>query len=422
MVNRVWVILGIVRVMMIIGLCYGIFGNGGDGNRLDEIGGMFMDEYPQIMIGCPVGVGRSYVLSEYLNHIYNLDYPKKKIHIALLFNHPKQDSQIAVPHGTMNQPSTPTDETSRIREILRAFKRKAENKYHKITIVEYEGNYEDRTIQGRRAQGRWMDYFAEIRNEWIGLRCPEDRYVFSVDSDILVPRDSLKRLLGHGVDVVSLLIANGQINDPFISPNRIDNFLNPYTVVYPGVNPHYIARSNSVGVMAFNVMMKYPLRVRRPRNKYDQFNYRHVDPAELHVREVLNYDKEFYDEHLHNIPDLGPWTVPTRYGRLVEVDMTGACYLIDSKVLDAGVKYGFHHQGEDCFFCAMAQEYGFKLYCDYTLRADHIMSEQIFHSWKASKGLRVLGFRPDRVKSKTRLPGAGLESSVPVVLEKVEVY
>jgi len=409
---------------MITRLCYSISGSGGEGSRLDEIRdynseeGVNMGENPHVMIGAPIGVGRSYVLPEYLNHIYNLDYPKKKIHIAILFNHPKQDSQIAVPHGTMNQPGTPSNEASKIREILRAFKRKAENKYYKVSIVEYEGNYEDRTIQGRRAQGRWMDYFAEIRNEWIKLREKKDQYVYSIDSDIFVPRDSLKRLLEHNVDIVSLLIANGPITDPFISPNRVDNFLNPYTVVYPGVNPHFISRSNSVGSMAFNVMMKYPLKVSKGRNKYDLINYKHIDPAELHVREIENYDKNIFTKHLRNIPDLGPWTLPTRYVPLTEVDMTGAAYLIDCRVLDAGVKYGFHHQGEDCFFCAMAQEKGFKIYCDYTIKADHIMDENIYQSWKASKGMRVLGFKPDRVKSKTQMP-SGMGETIPVVLEKV---
>lgn len=375
-------------------------------------------KYPEVMIGCPIGIGRSYVLSEYLNHIYNLDYPKKKIHIAILFNYPKKGEQLAVPHSTINQPPTQGDEVDKIREILSAFKRKVGGKYRKVTITEYTGNYEDRTIQGRRALGRWMEYFAEIRNHWISLRTKEDQYVYSVDSDILIPKDSLKRLLEHNVDIVSLLLANGPINDPFISPNRIDNFLHPYNVVYPGVNPHFISRSNMSGRMAFNVMMRYPSKVTHGKNKYDYINYRHADPAELHVREIQNYDKTIYNEHLRNIPDLGPWTVPTRYGHLTEVDMTGAAYLIDCRVLDAGVMYGYHHQGEDCYFSCMSQDMGFKLYCDYTIKADHIMSEDVYQSWKAGKGMRVLGFKPDRIESKTQMPN-GMGETIPVVLEKV---
>jgi len=41
-----------------------------------------------------------------------------------------------------------------------------------------------------------------------------DQYIFSVDSDILLPSYSLKRLLSHKKDIVSLLIYNqaGQYN------------------------------------------------------------------------------------------------------------------------------------------------------------------------------------------------------------------
>jgi len=374
---------------------------------------------PNVMIGCPVGPGRSYVLPLYLKHIYDLDYPKKKIHIAILFNHPKRDAQVAVPHSTLNQPTVNNeDEVGKIRNILRTFKRKTKSEYRKITIHEYTGNYEDRTIQGRRALGRWMEYFASIRNHWIRMRKPVDEYVFSVDSDILVPKDSLKRLISHRLDIVSLLLANGPVTDPYISTNRLDNFLLPYNITYGGVHPHFISRANMTGKMAFNVMMEYDSPVRNPRNKYDSTNYRHVDPAELHVRETLNYDSEVYYDNLENHPNLGPWTVPQRYGELAEVDMTGAAYLIHRKVLDSGVMYGFHHQGEDCYFCNMAKEHGFKLHCDYTVRADHIMSEEVYRNYVQTKQLRVLGF-PN--KGKPKLVN-GLESNVEVVLEKVKSY
>jgi hypothetical protein len=372
---------------------------------------------PHIMIGCPVGVGRSYVLPLYLQHINKLDYPKKKIHIAFLFNYPKTTGDVAVPHSTINtQPTNNKDEIEKIRRILKTFKRKTRNQYFKISIVEFEGNYEDRHIQGRRALGRWMEYFAEIRNQWIGLRDAKDEYAYSVDSDVLIPKDSLKRLLNHKKDIISLLIANGPISDPHISPNKIDNFLLPFQV--NGLYPHFVSRVHATGQMAFNVMMKYNSRVRGARNKYDEQNYRHINPAELHIKEILNYDPVYYFNNLKKSLIPGPWLVPTRYGDLVEVDMTGACYLIHRRVLDAGVEYGFHHQGEDPYFCCMAQDYGFRLYCDYTLTADHIMNEEIFKQYVMSRQLRVLGMLTPKseVKPKKKLK---IESSVPVVLEKV---
>jgi len=379
---------------------------------------MVRGKLPNVIVGCPVGVGRSYVLPEYLKHIYNLDYPKKKIHIAILFNYPKSKGPIAVPNTALNSKAIDRSEIVKIRGILKNFKRKAKHQYRKITIHEYHSNYEDRTIQGRRALGRSMHHFASIRNYWIGMRKPNDEYVFSVDSDILVPKDSLKRLINHRLDVVSLLLANGPVTDPYISTNRLDNFLLPYNITYGGIHPHFISRANMAGRMAFNVMMEYDSPVRNPKNKYDGTNYRHVDPAELHVRETLNYDPKVYYDNLKNHPNLGPWTVPQRYGELAEVDMTGAAYLIHRRVLDSGVEYGFHHQGEDCYFCNMAKEKGYRLHCDYTVRADHIMSEDVYRSYLQSKQFRVLGF-PNKNKPK---PSNGLESPVPVVLEKVKSY
>lgn len=379
------------------------------------------DNYPHVMIGCPIGVGRSYILPHYLERLTKLDYPKKKIHIAFLFNYPRSEGEIAVPHSAIHQtPQTNKDEIENIRTILKKFKRKTRKQYRKISIHEYQGNYEDRTIQGRRALGRWMEYFAEIRNKWTGMRDPKDEYIFSVDSDILIPEDSLKKLVSHKLPIVSLLIANGPIQDPHISPNLIDNFLLPYTVAYPGVNQDFIMRAHASGQMAFNVMMKYS-RVKGGRDEYDNVNYRHIHPAELHCREIQNYDKRVYMDNLKNIPELGPWMVPQRYGQLCEVDMTGAVYLIHHKVLDSGVEYGYHHQGEDCHFSAMAQDKGFTLHCDYNVRADHIMNSSIYRDYLASRRMRVVGYRPPEGEGKRVKPvhkKADL-SSLPVVLEQV---
>lgn len=377
---------------------------------------------PEVMIGCPISTGRSYILQEYLKHLYELDYPKKKIHIAFLFNHPKSGERVAVPQGAMNQPTYKDDEVDQIRRTLQNFKRRTRKQYRKISIHEYAGNYEDRTIQGRRALGRWMDYFAEIRNKFVGMRDKKDDYVFSVDSDILIPKDSLKRLLEHNVDICSLLIANGPITNPHISPNRLENFMLPFILGYGGVATQLLDFIGQNGRMAFNVMMKYNT-VKTGVNNYDTVNYRHVDPAELHVREaVLNYDSGVYFDNLKSTlksyPELGPWRTPRRYGPLVEVDMTGACYLIDSKVLDDGVEYGFHHQGEDCYFSAMAQEHGFKLFCDYTLKASHIMNEEVYRAYLMSKALRVVGLpQPEKP-----VDLGGMQSTMPVHLEKVESY
>jgi len=279
------------------------------------------------MMGCPISIGRSYLLPFYLDHLYQQEYPRKHIHIAFLFNYPKKDTDIAVPQGALHQQAMPRDqEVEKIRSILENFKKKKENEYRKITIHEYEGNYEDRNIQGRRAQGRWMDYFAEIRNKFIDLRDEEDDYVFSVDSDVFISKESLKQLVSHNLDIVSLLIANGPIHDPYISPNRLENFLLPY-IICTARHQTFIDRVHLTGSMAFNVMMKY-MEGGNGLNKYDEWNYKHIDPAELHVRELFNYDPQIYNDNLKCRLDIGPELIPQRYGPLAEVDMTGAAYLI----------------------------------------------------------------------------------------------
>lgn len=58
-----------------------------------------------------------------------------------------------------------------------------------------------------------------------------------------------------------------------------------------------------------------------------------------------------------------------------KVDLTGAVIMLDRSVYKC-VKYGFHPQGEDAYFCKMAQDKGFEIYCDLFAYCQHIMSEQ----------------------------------------------
>lgn len=58
---------------------------------------------------------------------------------------------------------------------------------------------------------------------------------------------------------------------------------------------------------------------------------------------------------------------------LMECDLTGACFLISRRVLDAGIRYQYHLWGEDAPFCWEAQQKGFRLFADGRLRADHRM-------------------------------------------------
>jgi hypothetical protein len=61
-------------------------------------------------------------------------------------------------------------------------------------------------------------------------------------------------------------------------------------------------------------------------------------------------------------------------GCLLPVDVTGAVYLIDRRVLERGVRYEACPRGEDLPFCSAAQEAGFKLWCDTSLTPIHVMA------------------------------------------------
>jgi len=68
--------------------------------------------------------------------------------------------------------------------------------------------------------------------------------------------------------------------------------------------------------------------------------------------------------------------------KVVPVDITGAISLISKKVLDSGVKYGYHPKGEDIYFSLDAKSKGFQSYCDLSCFSHHIMSEKQLESIK----------------------------------------
>jgi cellulose synthase/poly-beta-1,6-N-acetylglucosamine synthase-like glycosyltransferase len=226
------------------------------------------NDHPIVAIGCPISKNR--VLLTYLEHIYNLDYPKNRIHLIFLVNNC-------------------TDNTY---EILDTFRKYHNNEYREIDIWIVD-KLKPGYIDGDRYKKRDYHAFAKIRNAWLSMISELDQYIFSVDSDILLPSYSLKRLLSHRKDIVSLLIYNqaGQYN---ILKERM--FQNKY-----------------LGIHKF------------PRG-------------------------------------------------LIEVGATGAAILISRNVIDEGVRYEYHSQGEDLGFCQNAKNNGFKIYCDTSLEAQHIMN------------------------------------------------
>lgn len=58
---------------------------------------------------------------------------------------------------------------------------------------------------------------------------------------------------------------------------------------------------------------------------------------------------------------------------IIEVDVTGAVYLIPRRLLEDGVRYGSHPLGEDFPFCKQAKEKGYSLRVMLDLVCDHRM-------------------------------------------------
>lgn len=138
----------------------------------------------RIMVGCPVR-DRAWILPEYLDRIYSLDYNRKDIVLGFIINDSLDDT----------------------RKILLDFKAKHKDKYRDIRLVRVDLSLPPDT----RSSNRDLIYrgLACLRNYLLKLALEEDAdYLFSIDSDILVPHDSLKVLLDSDKDIISGQIWN----------------------------------------------------------------------------------------------------------------------------------------------------------------------------------------------------------------------
>lgn len=362
------------------------------------------DNFPTIFLGCPVNPGREFVVPDYLQHLYQLDYPRDRIRVGFLVNHPE------------------AQDATQLLQLLRNFQAKTRTQYMDVTVEEVVGDYDYGSNMMGRNQQRRFGYFAAIRNRWIELRGDCD-YIYSVDSDILVPPHSLKQLLSRGKDIISLLIENGPMYDPELHPSRIGHFLAPYNWWLYHKRYMWWHRVGNHTRVAFNVMNKSGEIYGKAQNEYDKYEYVHVDPAYLYGLTHRNYDPEIARSKSRVNLLGGPFLTPTEVGDVPEVDMTGAAYLIHRGVFDKGVRYGLHHQGEDPYFCAMAQDYGFRLFCDIFLHADHIMTPEIHRQRKSYlEGLKNV--RLARRIQRVGVPGYSVptlqaEPDVAVVLKEV---
>jgi hypothetical protein len=147
---------------------------------------------PLIMIAAPVR-DREWILPDYLEKIYNLDYPKDKIALRFLINDSKDKSD----------------------DILVDFKNKHASEYRDITLYRVNlGAVED----GRKAREEKgiFDNLAKLRNQCFGLLDGEE-WILSIDTDILADPKLLRQLLSHDKLCVCALVKN--------SPSKIYNIM-----------------------------------------------------------------------------------------------------------------------------------------------------------------------------------------------------
>lgn len=132
--------------------------------------------------------------------MYNLDYPKNKINFHFVIN----------------------DSIDCSKDILLRFKNKHKFEYNNIYIDTYNRNVpDDERIFNVRSEHTYQHL--SILKNYIMSKTTTD-YLMFVDSDVLVPKASLKQLLQHKKSVISGLIYNGYLQDP-IKPYRYTNIM-----------------------------------------------------------------------------------------------------------------------------------------------------------------------------------------------------
>jgi hypothetical protein len=225
-----------------------------------------------IGIGCPIR-DRDWCVKDYLKSIYNIDYDKKQITLSFLINDSEDNTQ----------------------ERLLEFMHKHQKEYSRIIVSLKNYGFK----KSERDFGRMMDDFmhlAQVRNDWVKTLKDEVDYIYSIDSDILVPSNSLKKLIKNDKDICSILINNSKVKKGY------------------GKDITNLFKENGENIMAYF------------KNK------------------------------------------------LFEVNVTGAAYLIKSKVLKK-TKYYSHLLGEDFGFCVNARKNKFEVWCDSNLEGLHLMNK-----------------------------------------------
>lgn len=142
----------------------------------------------KVIIGCPVR-NRAWILPCYLGCLEKLNKEGLEVNFCFIIN----------------------DCTDASPQILAKFAQKEPGRVSIIT--------KDHRVPGGFRRGEYnFNRLAELRNMLLQAFLHSDGdYLFSLDSDILVPENALNQLLHDNCDVVSALVCNGhELNDPGI--------------------------------------------------------------------------------------------------------------------------------------------------------------------------------------------------------------
>lgn len=258
----------------------------------------------KVMIACPVQ-NRQEILPYYLECLYNIDYPKHLIFIYWIINNSNDDSL----------------------EILKTFKEQHEHEYNSICIEIFNNKKYPQDERKQDVRVKTYHFLSELRNKILKKCAKSDcDFLFSSDSDILLNKDVLKRLLQHDKKIVANLIYNGYLYTPPDAPKDYDCISNAYK--YPNI-----------------------------------------------LREVA---PRIY-QHIVNYKIKNPHTNPV--GTLIEVEYSGASILIAKEVCE---KARYSHNdtyGEDEEFCFTARQAGYKIFCDISSFQFHVMNKDILEKY-----------------------------------------
>ncbi|HWP98204.1 MAG TPA: glycosyltransferase family 2 protein [Syntrophomonadaceae bacterium] len=136
----------------------------------------------RIMIGCPVR-NRGWALPDYLHHLTRMDYPLTQMELCFIVNDSDDDTL----------------------QILKKFGGQFPGKVKLL---------ENNSVNPSGYQRGYYSFtrLAELRNlllqEFLSSSCT---HLFSLDSDILAPREALTLLLEDHCNIVSALVCNGHL-------------------------------------------------------------------------------------------------------------------------------------------------------------------------------------------------------------------